>query len=212
MLNASFTTLLLMLPHLLLAFTAHEFAHGYAAYLLGDRTAFEDGRLTWNPLKHIDIMGFIMIMLVGFGWTKPVRFDPSNFKNPKRDAILVAMAGPAANLLLTLFFTVIIYVLFWSTDYLMNDSMEVLYQLLITGVLMNVGLAIFNMLPFPPLDGSHLYMHYLVEKAPHIAWNLRRYGFVMLFAIIMLERSTGVDLLPIGTWINQVVQFLFQFV
>lgn len=210
MLDLNFMTILKMLPNLLLAFTVHEVAHTYTAYLLGDSTAKHQGRLTFNPLTHIDPLGFLALLIAGFGWAKPVQFDPRNFKEPKRDQILVAMAGPLSNLLLSCVFLLIIKSVYTLFPYGGGEDVQVALELLVYGIYMNLGLFVFNLLPIPPLDGSHLYMPFLEQKRPELHWKLRNSGFSIVLLIIIAEELLGVNLLPLGAVIDGIIMQMFK--
>ena len=157
-------SLLLSLPVILLALSVHEAAHGFAAWRLGDPTARNFGRLTLNPLKHLDPYGFICMLLVGFGWANPVPVNSRYFKKPRRDIALVGLAGPLSNLLLAVVFLLLLrFVGFgWLAQLPIANQLQfnLVYftcVLLYYGVYMNVTLAIFNLLPVPPLDGSRIF-------------------------------------------------------
>ena len=146
----------------LVILTLHEFAHGYAAYKMGDNTAKNLGRLTFNPLKHLDVMGVVCMILFRFGWAKPVPVNPRNFKNPKRGFAIVALAGPITNIILG-FISAGLYLLMYRALIPLNYESELLFNLAVNGLLflklffmINVGLGIFNLLPIPPFDGSRL--------------------------------------------------------
>ncbi len=156
------TMLLLTLPIVLLALCLHETAHGYVAYKLGDPTARSLGRLTLNPLKHLDPIGFVCMLAFGFGWAKPVPINTRYFKNPKRDMAICGLAGPVSNILLSVVFAALLRVFYESVMRLplaSEQSMYVaslVYTFLSLGIRLNISLAIFNLLPIPPLDGSRL--------------------------------------------------------
>ncbi|MHB8840910.1 MAG: site-2 protease family protein [Candidatus Aquicultor sp.] len=156
------------------AFTIHEFAHAATAYLLGDSTARNQGRLTLNPIVHLDIIGSIMILLAGFGWAKPVEVNPHNFKNPKRDDLLVSLAGPASNFLLAF---VLAKLYFFSIP----ESYD---GLLSTAIYINMVLAIFNLLPIPPLDGSRIIPSLLPASAQNTWATFEQYSMVIFIALI----------------------------
>jgi len=170
---------LLFLPVILLALTVHEFAHGYVAYLRGDRTAKDMGRLTLNPLPHIDIIGLLFLMFFNFGWAKPVPINPANFKTPKKDEIMVALAGVTANLICAL----CLGLLFRFADFsIFGQTGEIVQKFTAWGILINCGLAVFNLIPVPPLDGSHVLRELLPYRAavkyivffsnPAVSWIL----------------------------------------
>lgn len=164
--NADFRTILtsflLTLPVVLLAICVHEVAHGYVAYKLGDPTARSLGRLTLNPLKHLDPIGFLCMVLFGFGWAKPVPVETRYFKKPRRDMAICALAGPISNILMAILFTALIKVFSLIVPHMTFSSEQSLYtaSLILTflqiGVRINIGYTVFNMLPVPPLDGSRL--------------------------------------------------------
>lgn len=152
----SLSTMIFRIPALLLALTVHEYAHGAVSYSLGDPTPKIEGRLTMNPLAHLDIMGTLMLVLVGFGWAKPVSIDPRYYRHPKTDIMKVAFAGPGANLLLCLM-AALIMVLMGKMGMLSSS----VYRFLQSLMLYNVYFAFFNLLPIPPLDGSKILMELL---------------------------------------------------
>lgn len=161
---------LLYAPAALICISIHEASHGLVAYWLGDNTAKEKGRLTVNPLAHIDIMGLVCMIVFHFGWARPVPVDPSNFKKPKAGMALTALAGPVSNLLLSLVL-MCIYVTLWSVGFGGRIGAALGEFLFITAIL-SCGLAVFNLLPIPPLDGSRLLLpfipnHILAKLLPH---------------------------------------------
>ena len=187
--------LLLCLPIILISLSLHEVAHGYAAYKLGDPTAKNFGRLTLNPMKHLDPIGFICMLLAGFGWANPVPINTRNFKKPRRDMALSAAAGPISNVLLAAVFCALIKVytivapsVVLSTEF----SAKVLYftfVFLYYGVSLNLTLAVFNLLPVPPLDGSRLLYVFLPPKYYFGVMKYERYislaiMFLLLFGVL----------------------------
>ena len=182
--------ILLSLPVSFLAISFHELAHGYVAYKLGDPTANSLGRLTMNPLKHLDIIGFLCMIIFGFGWAKPVPINTRYFKKPRRDMILTSVAGPASNILMAVLFAALmkIYIVFvGGIPYPMDtrsNMMFFFYCFLYYGVIINIAFAVFNLLPIPPLDGSRLITSFLPPKAAF--WVIRHERIIYLIFIFAL--------------------------
>ena len=169
------------LPGLLIAMVIHEYAHAQVAVWLGDFTPRLMGRLTLNPKAHVDPIGMLMLFLVHFGWAKPVMINPRNFKNPKRDDILVSLAGPAANFITA--FLALLALLFYSRmggD--MTAGVYLVFQMIIE---YNIGFGIFNLIPLPPLDGSHVLMQLLPRDMAYKLAGLERYSFLILIVLLM---------------------------
>jgi Zn-dependent protease len=174
------------IPVLLFSITLHEYAHGRVALRLGDPTAKLMGRLSLNPLPHIDPFGAICLFLFNFGWAKPVPVDPRYFKSPRRDIILMSLAGPISNILLALVAGLMIRYFPFSSQ---------VYQLtLIYLLFMNLGLGLFNLLPVPPLDGSHILENILSPSPARKYRAFGRYGPMILIGIVMLDNfaHTGI--------------------
>ena len=174
------------LPAFLLAIILHEIAHGYVAYLCGDDTAKRAGRLTLAPLPHIDPLGAIVFIItsmagVPFGWAKPVPVALHRLRNPRRDEVLVTLAGPGANLLQATAWAILIRL---AARYLGGDLAVSVVTFCYFGVAVNVILMLFNLLPIPPLDGSHVALRLLGVDDPHLADRLAPIGFVVLFLLI----------------------------
>ena len=191
------------LPGLILAMAVHEFAHARAAVALGDITPRMTGRLTLNPLAHIDPIGLLMLILAHFGWAKPVMINPRNFKNYKRDDILVSLAGPAANLLLA-FLTLVVLLIYSKFFGRMSQGTYLVLQLI---VLYNINFAIFNMIPLPPLDGSHILKHFLPARYAYRYAQIERYSFFILIVFVMTPVLTYI-LIPL----QQLVWFIFRMI
>ncbi|MCH7528037.1 MAG: site-2 protease family protein [Candidatus Marinimicrobia bacterium] len=189
-------TLVLLIPVILFALTVHEYAHGMVAYRLGDPTAKHAGRLTLNPLSHLDPVGTIMLFLVGLGWAKPVPVDPRYFANPKRDMLWVALAGPAANMGLALLSGLIIrFVTSDPSAYLSGALGPILISMMVRSLQINLMLAVFNLLPVPPLDGSKIMYSLLPPQYAHWNYNLERYGPMVLLGLVMMGMLTGFSIL-----------------
>jgi peptidase M50 len=207
--NFNWTNILYSLPGVIIGLTVHEFSHAFVADKLGDGTARAQGRLTLNPFYHIDPIGMVFILLAGFGWAKPVQFDMRNLKSPKRDRILIALAGPLSNLILGVVFLFVIKLTFDTLDFLPETLYVILFRLLFSISVINLGLFIFNMLPIPPLDGSHVFLSGL-NLSSAVEQQITQYGTLALFAIITLENIIDIDLLPIGTFTHWVVSLVFR--
>ncbi len=192
---------LMLAPAILFALTIHEYAHGWVADKLGDPTARYAGRLTLNPLSHLDPLGTMMLFLVHIGWAKPVPVDPGFFKNPKRDMMWVSLAGPAANILSAL-------VLGWMVRLLVGIGAQVgiLLVILQYGVMINIVLAVFNLIPIPPLDGSKILMSLLPPAQAFRFAQLERKGPLILLGVILVERLGNIPIL--GMTLGRAVPFL----
>ena len=169
------------LPGLIIAMTVHEFAHAVTAVALGDPTPKLQGRLTLNPTAHIDPVGLLMLFIVRFGWAKPVMINPYNFKNPRRDDILVSLAGPFSNLV-TAFVALLVMVLLIKFGVQMTPGMNTVFSLIL---IYNINFAIFNMIPIPPLDGAQVLKQLLPYELARKFHELERYSFLILIVFLM---------------------------
>jgi Zn-dependent protease len=195
--------IILLIPPILLALTFHEFMHGWVANLLGDPTPRMAGRLTMNPLAHLDPIGTLMIFLVHFGWARPVPIDPRNFRNPKQGLLLVSLAGPAANMLLAFLSGMLLRV--FKPEQSIYLSGNVLLQMILYSLQINLALAIFNLIPVPPLDGSKILYGLLPHRHEQLFYNLERYGSLILMGIILFGMLTRISIL--GAFIYPFVNY-----
>jgi Zn-dependent protease len=191
---------ILMAVPILLAVTFHELAHGYVAYRLGDPTAKDAGRLTFNPLKHLDPLGTIVFIVTRMiGWAKPVPVNPYNLRNPKRDMMWVSIAGPATNMALAVVSAILFKLMLTlpvTDPVLVKRIFLPLAMMLQLSVVLNIGLAVFNIIPIPPLDGSKILIGLLPTRQA-IAYNrIEPYGFFILLALIFF-RITDYLIFPI---------------
>ncbi len=191
------------LPGIILGLTIHEFSHAFIASRCGDPTSRDQGRVSLNPLKHIDPLGFIMLLVAGFGWARPVEFDEKNLKNPGTDVLKIAVAGPVSNALMAIFISVI-FVIFKNLETAdFYNGKYLITELFMYAIYINWGLFIFNLIPIPPLDGSHLLLAYF-RKFPVLYGALYKYGTLVLFGLIIVSVISKWNLLPI--W--PLIQFL----
>lgn len=199
---------LFRIPTILFAISVHESAHAWVAYKLGDPTARDNGRISLNPLRHLNPLGMIMMLLVGFGWASPVMINARNFKNPKAGMALSSLAGPLSNLILG-FIASIGYV---CCSVFLADSgsafVAALTMFLWVFLNLNVGLAIFNLIPIPPLDGSRILLLFLPQK---IYFKIMRYEQYILIAFMVLM-ITRVITVPINYISSAVIQGMFKLI
>ena len=168
---------------LLLAITVHEFSHAAAAAKLGDPTAKNLGRLTLNPVAHLDPIGTLAILLVGFGWGKPVPFDPAKLANPKKDSAIISLAGPASNLVLALVLSIPYQIGFWTNLFL--PQIFVIYSVIVTAIWLNLILAVFNLVPVHPLDGFKVLGGLLPKNWYDDFQQMANYGLIILLFLIL---------------------------
>ena len=202
-------SLLLSVPIAFLALSVHETAHGYVAYKLGDPTAYNFGRLTLNPIKHIDPIGFLCMILFGFGWAKPVPINTRYFKKPKRDMALTGAAGPVSNLLLALAFALLLRL---ELEIAMRATLTSftaqmlmwLQTFLLLGVRMNIGLAVFNLIPIPPFDGSRIFLSLLPTDLYFKVMKYEKYLYIgLMLALVfgLLDRPLDI----ITGWLTNII-------
>ena len=191
--------LVLLIPMLLFAVSFHEFSHGWVANKLGDPTAKNAGRLTLNPIAHLDLFGSLMILLIGFGWAKPVPVNSGYLANPRTDNMKIAFAGPASNLLLA--FVAGIFLKLTSSN-LDNLFFSII---LFNFTRVNISLAVFNMIPIPPLDGSQIFSGLMVRYNPELVMKLQIYGPQILYGLLLFGMFTGIS--PISWVMGPFVRF-----
>lgn len=191
-------SLLYTLPAVLISLSFHEFGHAYAAYKNGDPTARNEGRMTLNPLAHIDIFGFIMMILVGYGWAKPVPVNPRNYRNYKKGEIMVSLAGVTMNLILAFVgaLALAIVIAICGVQATLSGAAGKIANLLTSFIMINCALTVFNLLPVYPLDGFHVAETLL---APRLGYKpfvfIRRYGYYILIGLMMLSRTGNLSLI-----------------
>ena len=190
----------------LLCITFHETCHGLAAYKLGDNTAKRMGRLSLNPLKHVDLMGLIMMALFRFGWAKPVPVDMRNFKNPKAGMALTALAGPVSNVVLAYAAVVLCNFVMFLADRLGSTWLLLaLAQFFVYVEIISAGLAVFNVFPIPPLDGSKVLFALLSDRAYDRLMRYEKYGMGLLMVLLVtgeIDRPLGAMRDWLLTWLN----------
>jgi Zn-dependent protease len=199
------TRVLKFLPGIILGLTVHEFCHALVAHMCGDPTSKEQGRVSLNPLKHIDPIGFLMLIFAGFGWAKPVQFNEQNLRNPKMDVIKIALAGPLSNAVIAMVLSIIFSFLSSNVFIHSTPTIQIVSEVFIYAIYINWGLFIFNLIPLPPLDGSHLLLS-AFKKYPVLYNALYKYGSFLLFGLIIATFVTKIDFLPI--W--PAIQFVGQ--
>lgn len=220
----SIVSLILFIPVILISLTVHEYCHGYAAYLCGDNTAKWNGRLTLNPIKHLDPIGTIMMLIFGFGYARPVPVNPRNFKNYKLGLCFVSVAGPLSNVLLALIGMLALYASAEINVNLMpayfmdaSSNLETVWvSFAINFIVANASLAVFNLLPIPPLDGSRIISAVLPAK---LAYYYNKYENYIMVAVLLLLYMNVLDgiiyflrdgLLTALEWITELIP-LFDF-
>jgi len=195
---------LIFIPPILLALTIHEFFHGYVAYKLGDPTPKLAGRLTLNPLPHIDPVGFLMLLIAHIGWAKPVPINPYNFRNPRSGVVYVALAGPVSNLISG---AIVGFFLRFFVNGAHPLAISIFLQMLMAFVFISGILAFFNLIPLPPLDGWHILERFI--KNPQVKYFLVSRGSIILLGIILLS-FIGLDLL--GLYLRPLMKIYLKLV
>lgn len=205
------TYYLYLIPAILLALTVHELAHGYISYKLGDPTAKNMGRLTLNPVAHIDILGFIMLVVAGFGWAKPVPINPMYYKDKRKGTMLVALAGPVSNILTAFIFAIPMYYISgrFATSLNPSEVTVIIYTFCSIFVRLNIGLAVFNLIPVPPLDGSKILGGFLSPRQYYEMMSYEHYislGF--LFIVLVFPSALNKVLSPLILIISKFIELI----
>lgn len=185
--------ILKFLPGIIIGLTVHEFCHAWVALLSGDPTSKEQGRITLNPLKHIDLLGFIFLIFAGFGWAKPVQFNEEKLKR-KTDVIKIALAGPLSNAVVAMVFSVLFALLPSAGSYDSNYNVQILLDMVKYAIFINWGLFIFNLIPLPPLDGSHL-LFFPLRRYPEIYYMVYRISSFLFLGLLIATFISKVNLL-----------------
>ena len=211
--------ILYALPGIIVGLTVHEYCHALAAHKLGDHTARQQGRLSFNPLKHIDLIGFLFIIFAGFGWAKPVQFNPENLRYPRRDKAIIAAAGPLSNFILALVFIVLVrgWMALIETiapygrgeqvaSILVSRPFYGFVNVIFRAAAINIGLFVFNLFPIPPLDGSHIVFSGL-NLDPQTEYRIMKIGAPLLFVLLIIQNRTSLTILPIGKLVYAILRF-----
>ncbi len=204
--------LLYTIPAVLIAIVTHEWAHGFISYVLGDPNPKHDGRLSFNPLKHLDPVGTLCLLFFHFGWAKPVQVNPNYYKNKKLGMVLTALAGPIMNFIIAFLSLIVVLVIinaFTMGQY--NAIAEYLLNVFKYTAIISIGLGVFNLIPIPPLDGSKILFSILPEKTYFAYMQYERYGIFLLFLLLALGFSSNVLVTINQTLYNGMLNFLLPF-
>ena len=197
--------LLYSVPGVLIAITFHEFAHAKTADILGDDTPRIEGRISLNPLAHIDPIGSIMLLFAGFGWGKPVHVNPRNYNRTmsmeKADAI-VSIAGPVTNFILAIVFTIVYFLIYKYTKNTQSTAFLVISAMINRFIVINVGLGVFNLIPLPPLDGSKVIKPFLPYNAK-LWFESNESIFYIIFVVLWITGIAGIIISPVVNWVDQ---------
>lgn len=198
--------LIYTIPAVLLALSAHEFAHGFVSYQMGDPTPKNEGRLTLNPLHHLDVVGTLCLLFFHFGWAKPVQVNPYYYKNKKQGLVNVALAGPLMNYLVA-FISIFLFFLLGKSN-MINGVTNYLYSFLSYSAIINLGLGTFNLIPIPPLDGSKVLGAILPEALYFKVMQIERYGTFILLILLYTNILTG----PMNTLVDALLNGMIHIV
>lgn len=202
--------IIFLIPILLISLSFHEFLHGYASHKLGDPTPKMNGRLTLNPIAHLDLMGSLVLLITRrFGWAKPVPINPRYYDNPRKGMMIVGIAGPGANFILAFIFSITIKLIVNFSQYSIrgygNSFMNLLLQFLVMAIMVNLSLAFFNLIPIPPLDGSKILRGFLPAKFDQYFYKLEGPAGMVVLVILLY---TGIIWKIIGPIINLMLNLL----
>ena len=208
--------LLASIPGVLIAITFHEFAHGFAAYKLGDNTAKNEGRLSLNPFDHLDPIGSVLLLFAGFGWGKPVHVNPRNYTRKitmEKGEAIVSAAGPIMNFLLAIIFTLIYFAIykFAGAQFITSTVGGIVMILISSTISINIGLGVFNLIPLPPLDGSKVIMPFLPYKAKQWFTNNEQI-FYIIFVVLWITGIAGIIISPAINWVTTGILNLGRFI
>jgi len=202
-LNNPILEIIIKIPGILVGVTFHEFAHGLMAYCFGDKTPKKEGRLTLNPISHIDPIGLILLFFMNFGWSRPIHTNPTNFKNRKPAMIMVSLAGCIANLLIAVVFAMILKLL-----NVYNIEYDLFFQILLYGIYINIVLAIFNLIPIPPMDGSKILFNLI---PPRTYFKIIQYEYILQIILIILLLIGAIPML-LNPIVLQIYNFLIKLI
>ncbi len=207
LLSLSVRELIFLVPILLMSLSVHEFFHGWISSIQGDPVPRSEGRLTLNPLKHLDLWGTLMLLLAGFGWAKPVRIDISSYKNRYRGLVITSLAGPLSNLLIAVLSTLLFRVIYLNEalSFLRTPSVVTVIQYVL---IINLMLFLFNLIPIPPLDGSRV-VTALFNRHRSFIYSYNRWGVYILLAVLLVNRLLDVEIIPISRMMNGMLQLMF---
>lgn len=209
-LNFDLERLIYVIPAIIIALTFHEYAHARIAYAFGDPTAKNEGRMTLNPLKHLDPIGTLLLIFAGFGWAKPVPVNPFYFQgNRKRKMLLVSLGGPAMNLLEAIVGAICFALIYNFAPY--NNVTIYFLNFFFYFLQINVVLAVFNILPIPPLDGSKILGALLPDKCFKFILSIERYGFLILLVLVLFGLTEKILMPPVNFLVNLLLQITFIF-
>ena len=206
--TAGLLSLLLTIPGVIIAISLHEFAHAWMAVRLGDDTPLRQGRLSIDPLKHLDPIGIMMLMFCGIGWGRPVQIDSSNF-NPKyrrNGEALVSLAGPLMNFIIAFILTLIygLILKFAVASFLSTTPGRVILTMIQSAIIMNIGLGVFNLIPLPPLDGSKIFIRFMPYNVRNWIYDHEMW-FYMAFLVLWITNLSSIIIAPIMTGIYQAI-------